>query len=144
MRDPKKKEKPQETSFEPRVSERAPTGIAGLDHLLLGGLPAHHPYLGRSHPVAGKTTLGMQFLLEGIRHGHSCMCITLSETAEEAGGRVRKALSVLRKRTGKHESTIREIGVKNNALWVGEPVAAFRGVRTGVPENARPLAEDKR
>ena len=35
----------------------------------------------------------------------------------EAGGRVRKALSVIKKRTGMHETTIREIGVKNNALW---------------------------
>ena len=52
----------------------------------------------------------------------------------EAGGRVRKALSVLKKRTGLHETTIREIGVKRNALWVGEPLVGFRGVLTGVPE----------
>jgi circadian clock protein KaiC len=52
----------------------------------------------------------------------------------EAAGRVRKALSVLKKRTGMHETTIREIGVKNDQLWVGEPLANFRGVLTGVPE----------
>jgi circadian clock protein KaiC len=62
----------------------------------------------------------------------------------EAGGRVRKALSVLKKRTGQHEATIREIGVKNNELWVGEPLVGFRGVLTGVPEYSRPLPEDKR
>jgi circadian clock protein KaiC len=52
----------------------------------------------------------------------------------EAGGRVRKALSVLKKRTGLHETTIREIGVRDGRLWVGEPLADFRGVLTGVPE----------
>ena len=40
----------------------------------------------------------------------------------------------MKKRTGMHETTIREIGVKNNALWVGEPLVDFRGVLTGVPE----------
>ena len=62
----------------------------------------------------------------------------------EAGGHVRKALSVLKKRTGKHEATIREIGVKDSSLWVGEPLAGFRGVLTGVPEYSRPLPEEKR
>ena len=52
----------------------------------------------------------------------------------EAGGHVRKAVSVLKKRTGMHETAIREIGIKRNSLWVGEPLVAFRGVLTGVPE----------
>ncbi len=52
----------------------------------------------------------------------------------EAGGHVRKAVSVLKKRTGLHETAIREIGIKNNTLWVGEPLVDFRGVLTGVPE----------
>ncbi len=52
----------------------------------------------------------------------------------EAQGEVRKALSVLKKRTGLHETTIREIGVRKNALWVGEPLVHFRGVLSGVPE----------
>jgi circadian clock protein KaiC len=52
----------------------------------------------------------------------------------EAEGRVRKALSVVKKRTGLHETTIREIGVKHGALTVGEPLVDFRGVLTGVPE----------
>jgi circadian clock protein KaiC len=52
----------------------------------------------------------------------------------EAHGEVRKALSVLKKRTGRHETTIREIGVKRNALTVSGPLVEFRGVLTGVPE----------
>jgi circadian clock protein KaiC len=63
--------------------EKTTTGIPGLDYLLRGGLPAHRIHLVEGHPGAGKTTVGMQFLLEGVRRGESCMYITLSETEEE-------------------------------------------------------------
>jgi circadian clock protein KaiC len=53
----------------------------------------------------------------------------------EAAGRVRKAISVLKKRTGTHEDTIRELAVTEKlGLRVGEPLSNFRGVLTGVPE----------
>jgi circadian clock protein KaiC len=52
----------------------------------------------------------------------------------EAAGRVRKALSVLKKRSGQHEDTIREFAVTPRGLVVGEPLSSFRGVLTGVPE----------
>ncbi len=63
--------------------QKVRTGIPGLDYLLKGGLPAHRTHLVEGHPGAGKTTVGMQFLLEGLRHGESCMYITLSETEDE-------------------------------------------------------------
>ena len=65
------------------TDERVSTGVSGLDHLLRGGLPAHRIHLIEGYPGSGKTTLGLQFLLEGVRHGESCMYITLSESAEE-------------------------------------------------------------
>jgi len=61
----------------------AGTGIEGLDHILVGGLPRNRVYLVQGDPGVGKTTLGLQFLLEGIRLGETGMYITLSETAEE-------------------------------------------------------------
>ncbi|HEY0284918.1 MAG TPA: ATPase domain-containing protein [Vicinamibacterales bacterium] len=64
-------------------TDRTSTGIGGLDYLLRGGLPSHRIHLIEGHPGAGKTTLGLQFLLEGVRRGESCMYITLSETADE-------------------------------------------------------------
>ena len=67
----------------PRAGEQSTTGIGGLDYLLRGGLPPHRIHLIEGHPGAGKTTFGLQFLLEGIKRGESCMYITLSETAEE-------------------------------------------------------------
>jgi circadian clock protein KaiC len=52
----------------------------------------------------------------------------------EAAGRVRKALSVVKKRSGRHEDTIRELAVTPHGLVVGEPLSNFHGVLTGVPE----------
>jgi len=51
----------------------------------------------------------------------------------EAHGEVRKAISVLKKRSGGHELTIREFQVTNAGVWVGEPLHDFQGVLTGVP-----------
>jgi len=51
----------------------------------------------------------------------------------EAGGAVHKAISVVKKRTGKHEHTIRELFIDGDGIRVGPPLDAFRGVLTGVP-----------
>ncbi|HLK53336.1 MAG TPA: ATPase domain-containing protein, partial [Candidatus Angelobacter sp.] len=51
----------------------------------------------------------------------------------EAGGSVRKALSVMKKRTGPHERTIRELSFKNGTIRIGAPLQDFEGVLTGVP-----------
>lgn len=59
------------------------TGIAGLDHLLGGGLPPKRVYLVEGDPGSGKTTLGLQFLREGIARGESVLYVTLSETRSE-------------------------------------------------------------
>jgi circadian clock protein KaiC len=65
------------------IDEKVSTGVPGLDYLLRGGLPSHRIHLVEGHPGSGKTTLGLQFLIEGAKHGESCMYITLSETADE-------------------------------------------------------------
>jgi circadian clock protein KaiC len=51
----------------------------------------------------------------------------------EAHGSVRKALSVMKKRTGEHETSIREYGTENNRIKVGAPLSDFQGILTGVP-----------
>lgn len=63
--------------------ELASTGIDGLDAVLKGGLPAERLYLLEGIPGAGKTTIALQFLLEGMSKGESVLYITLSETSEE-------------------------------------------------------------
>lgn len=62
---------------------RCQTGVDGLDNVLAGGLPRNRLYLIRGDPGVGKTTLAMQFLLEGARRGETGLYITLSETKDE-------------------------------------------------------------
>ncbi len=66
-----------------RGYERILTGIAGLDNILNGGLPKGHLYLIEGDPGTGKTTLALQFLLEGIKQGESVIYVTLSESRVE-------------------------------------------------------------
>jgi circadian clock protein KaiC len=51
----------------------------------------------------------------------------------EAAGRIRRAISVMKKRTGSHEDTIREFRIHSTGIRVGPPLEEFRGVLTGVP-----------
>lgn len=62
---------------------RSRTGIGGLDDILDGGFTRDRLYLIDGDPGAGKTTLALQYLLEGIREGEKGLYVTLSETREE-------------------------------------------------------------
>lgn len=62
---------------------RLKSGIAGLDDILNGGFPQGHLYLVEGDPGTGKTTLALQFLLEGIRNGETVLYVTLSESRGE-------------------------------------------------------------
>jgi circadian clock protein KaiC len=61
----------------------ASTGISGLDQILGGGFPYDRVYLVEGDPGSGKTTLGLQFLREGLRLGEKVLYVTLSETRSE-------------------------------------------------------------
>jgi circadian clock protein KaiC len=63
--------------------ERFATGIAGLDDILGGGLARNHLYLVEGDPGTGKTTIAMQFLMEGVRCGQKGLYVTLSESKTE-------------------------------------------------------------
>ena len=62
---------------------RLGTGVAGLDEMLGGGLPAKSVTLLRGGPGAGKSTLAMQFLVEGARRGEKGLYLTLEEPIAE-------------------------------------------------------------
>jgi circadian clock protein KaiC len=63
----------------PRIS----SGNKGLDDILCGGLDRNRMYLYEGRPGTGKTTIALQFLLEGVRQGERVLYITLSETQQE-------------------------------------------------------------
>jgi circadian clock protein KaiC len=60
-----------------------PTGVPGLDHILAGGYAACRSHLIEGRPGSGKTTLGLQFLLDGVQRGERCLYVTLSESKRE-------------------------------------------------------------
>ena len=64
----------------------------------------------------------------------------------EAHGTVKRAISVIKKRTGAHETTLREFGIDSRGLTIGEPLREFQGVLRGVPNYvgpAGPLLKEK-
>ena len=72
---------PEETA--PPPADRISTGMLWLDVVLGGGIPKTRVYLIIGEPGTGKTTLGLQFLLEGVRQNESTLFITLAETRDE-------------------------------------------------------------
>src|SRR3979411_585629 len=65
------------------INSKANTGIWGLDDILSGGFSRGHVFLVEGAPGTGKTTVALQFLLDGARAGEKCLYITLSETERE-------------------------------------------------------------
>jgi circadian clock protein KaiC len=61
----------------------------------------------------------------------------------EADGEVKQALSVLKRRTGPHERSIRELTIGSRGVEVGEPLRHFRGIMTGVPQYQAGSAESE-
>ena len=72
--------------MEPNTRRLLGIGVPGLDDVLGGGLEPNRLYLVEGTPGAGKTTIALQFLLEGVRNGESVLYVTLSETEAELHG----------------------------------------------------------
>ena len=63
--------------------EHIPTGVPGLDYILLGGLIRGGFYLVQGDPGSGKTTLAFQYVLARLKAGEPCLYITLTETRRD-------------------------------------------------------------
>jgi RecA-superfamily ATPases implicated in signal transduction len=61
-------------------TERVPTGIAGLDHLLEGGLPKGRSILVTGDPGTGKTIFALQFLFDGLKRGEKGIYVSADES----------------------------------------------------------------
>lgn len=66
--------------------ERLQTGVPGLDPIIGGGFIQDALYLVKGAPGTGKTTIGLQFLIEGARRGEKCLYLGLSETRGQLNG----------------------------------------------------------
>ena len=64
-------------------SSRITSGIPGLDDVLTGGLPRNTLLLIEGRPGSGKTTIALQFLLQGVREGETCLLVTNAESARQ-------------------------------------------------------------
>jgi circadian clock protein KaiC len=136
--------------FSHRVCRRVEDGarIVLIDSLngYLNAIPSASAPLVRMHElVSYLNERGVATILIAAQHGligsNMTAPIDVSYLADcvvmlryfEAGGAVRKAVSVMKKRTGEHETLIREFGIEQNRVRVGEPLTRFHGVLTGVP-----------
>ncbi len=70
-------------NFRKKRPDKAETGVSGLDDILTGGLARGRVYLLEGSPGTGKTTIALQYLLQGARQGEKALYITLSESDEE-------------------------------------------------------------
>lgn len=66
----------------PKQPQKAGTGVKGLDEILNGGLPRGEMHLIQGGPGTGKTTLALQFLIEGAARGEKAAFVTLAQTEE--------------------------------------------------------------
>jgi circadian clock protein KaiC len=112
------------------------TGIAGLDDILYGGLTANRLYLIEGVPGSGKTTLALQYLLQGARNGEPVLYVTLSETEEE-----------LRAMAQSHGwpldgVTIRELVPPEESLQPAEQYTMFHPAEVELSETTRTILAD--
>jgi len=118
------------------TTPRAATGIEGLDNVLGGGFTPHRTYLIEGVPGAGKTTLALQFLLEGARRGEQVLYVTLSETEEET-----------RAAAASHgwsldEITVRELVASEASLRADDQYTMFHPSEVELSETTKTLLED--
>lgn len=65
------------------TTSRFATGVPGLDRVLYGGLPRCALILVEGPPGSGKTTMALQFLIQAVRAGESCLLATSAESPQQ-------------------------------------------------------------
>src|SRR5262245_48786418 len=112
------------------------TGVAGLDDVLGGGLPPHRMYLVEGDPGSGKTTLGWQFALDGVRRPEAALYLTLSETREELADVARSHGWSL------DGVTVRELVPPEQALDADAQTTMFHPAELELGETTRAVLDD--
>jgi circadian clock protein KaiC len=78
-----------------RSPRRIPSGVPGLDHMLAGGIPAGTATLVAGPTGSGKTTMAIQFIVEGLRQGERCLLINFQENPTQLAHQVKEIGGVL-------------------------------------------------
>jgi len=118
------------------VTESSATGIGGLDEILCGGLTPNRLYLIEGVPGSGKTTLAMQYLMEGAKNGEPVLYATLSETEEELRAMARSHGWAL------DGVTIRELVPPEESLQPAEQYTMFHPAEVELSETTRTILTD--
>ena len=127
--------------------EHDDTSLIVIDSLtgFLNAMPEEKFLLNQLHELlAYLSQSGVVTILVATQHGligNMATPIDVSYLADtvvllryyEAAGAVRNAISVVKKRSGAHERTIREFALGAHGIKIGKPLSEFRGVLTGVP-----------
>ena len=118
------------------ASERVSTGIVGLDRILNGGLPKNRLHLIEGSPGTGKTTLGLQFLLEGRRLGERGLYVTLSESHEE--------LTAVAESHGwsLHDIDVQDLTHSDDALTGSSRYTVFHPAEVELDETTRSILDE--
>ena len=119
-----------------RTAKRLSTGIEGMDDILSGGLTPNRVYLVEGVPGSGKTTLAMQFLIEGARLGEPVLYVTLSESEDE-----------LREVAASHGwtlkgITLRELVPSEDNLQPDDQYTMFHPSEIELPETTKTILAD--
>ena len=115
---------------------RVGTGITGLDDILQGGFPPGRLYLIQGDPGVGKTTLSMQFLLEGVRQHERVLYITLSESKSELR-------DIARSHGWNLEGvSLFELSAREQTMRLEEQDSVFHPADVELPETTRTLLSE--
>jgi circadian clock protein KaiC len=122
----------------------------------LNAMPDEHFLIVQLHEVLTfLNQAGVSTFLIGAQHGLIGTNMTTAVDASylsdavvllryfEADGLVQQAISVIKKRTGPHERSIRSFALTDQGLVIGEPLRQYRGVLTGVPQREAPLPNER-